>query len=297
MKKILFVWLGLLTVLVAVLAAQGSGNPSQLRVLLDATGALYTSVVAQTLPLSQPITFNQARLRTDATGALVTASASGATAGSISTRRTGFIQADPSTNFTIAAGEIVGIQGCTGTGANADVSTTSTIFTNFLTTTSIDSSASMLCNAWAWPDHLPTFIMKFKTGPSNAVMRLWAGWTNAGAISTLNTDDPSTANVKMIAFRFATTPDTQFVGYVSTGSGSLKTVSSNVNAIAVSTEYLLKIVVNSTSSVSFTINGGTAQTVTTNIPNGSGLKPFFAIITNETVQKRLDFSRFYVEAN
>ncbi len=61
-----------------VLIAQGTGTPNQIRVITDSTSALLTTIVAQTLPLSQPTVFSNTRVRTDATGALVVAATSGA---------------------------------------------------------------------------------------------------------------------------------------------------------------------------------------------------------------------------
>lgn len=53
-------------------------NPGNLRVRTDATGALMTTVVPQTLPISAPTLFPNIRLRTDSTGALVVTTNGGA---------------------------------------------------------------------------------------------------------------------------------------------------------------------------------------------------------------------------
>jgi hypothetical protein len=68
----------LLTATFIILNAQGSGTPSTLRVRTDATGALMTASAVQALPLSQPTQFTNIRLRTDASGNLVIVSAGGA---------------------------------------------------------------------------------------------------------------------------------------------------------------------------------------------------------------------------
>lgn len=77
MKKILVVWLLILTALVATLFAQATGTPNTLRVITDASGYLVASIQAQTLPLSQPTIFSNTRLRTDASGYLLVAAATG----------------------------------------------------------------------------------------------------------------------------------------------------------------------------------------------------------------------------
>lgn len=77
MKKILGVWLLILTALVATLFAQATGTPNTLRVITDASGYLVASIQAQTLPLSQPTIFSNTRLRTDASGYLLVAAATG----------------------------------------------------------------------------------------------------------------------------------------------------------------------------------------------------------------------------
>lgn len=76
MKK--FIWVGIfLSLAVSIGISQQIATPSQLRVKIDATGALLATSTAVTNPTYQTV-FSNARLRTDSTGALVITDGGGA---------------------------------------------------------------------------------------------------------------------------------------------------------------------------------------------------------------------------
>lgn len=60
-----------------ILIAQGTGNPNNIRVKVDANNSLLVATAAQVLPLSNPTVFSNTRVRTDANNALVITDASG----------------------------------------------------------------------------------------------------------------------------------------------------------------------------------------------------------------------------
>lgn len=79
MRKLLLpvVSLVILSYFLVVVEAQQRGTPSQVRVRLDANGFLIAAGSAQTLPLSQPVVFSNARIRTDNSGNLLVVVGSG----------------------------------------------------------------------------------------------------------------------------------------------------------------------------------------------------------------------------
>lgn len=85
MRKYLIVSILALTLTTVILYAQTSGNPSQIRVNVDANGYLVTAYAAQTSPITT-VQFNQARLAVDSSGnLLVTGSGSSTVAQTITT--------------------------------------------------------------------------------------------------------------------------------------------------------------------------------------------------------------------
>jgi hypothetical protein len=92
----LVIWSTIILIGASILYAQGSGTPSQLRVITDATGALLATTATQTLPLSNPTIFTNTRLRTDASGNLVVTVSGGGFAPADAT----YITQTPNANLT-----------------------------------------------------------------------------------------------------------------------------------------------------------------------------------------------------
>jgi hypothetical protein len=289
-----------LTISAIILYAQGTGTPSQLRVILDSTGALVTAAVAQTLPLSQPITFNQARLRTDATGALVTVGAGTSSSSVDLTRRIYRVQISDTLEATITSGKDgMGINGTTlGSGINTNTVGALRLSYLFSTTNSNGNTSGWANNGLliTRTEFLPSCTIKIGTDPTTiAAIKYWIGLSSS---QSMNTDTPTTTNIKFIGFRFSSTvPDTNWMADIETGTSSLFNRASTGVAVATNTFYTLKFEVASTTSINFYVNGTLTNNLTTNIPTGTSLFPIIFMVTTENVVKNFNLSTFYCETN
>jgi hypothetical protein len=147
-------------------------------------------------------------------------------------------------------------------------------------------------NLFTRVDLLPVFKMRIRTGASIANMRILAGLNMS--IGGVNADLPNTATEKGLYFRYSTSvPDAGWVGMT---VDAARTVSSQILAIATSTIYLLTITVNSTTSVTFDINGS-SQTITTTIPATTpiGWEVLLGTIVNGGASN-FDIESVYVES-
>ena len=99
----------------------------------------------------------------------------------------------------------------------------------------------------------------------------------------------------MIIFRYSTAIDTHW--YYCTKDGTTLTATDSGLAVAANTVYLLKFVVDDlTPKVTFTINGGNALNLTTNLPlttQDFGVECYYETITASA--KILHFSNWYCE--
>jgi hypothetical protein len=130
-----------------------------------------------------------------------------------------------------------------------------------------------------WWDVDFDLVLRMRTGTTLTDTRFWFGLTSA---SLTNSDDLTGSG---IMFRFSATTDGGFMGYSRAASSSL---TAQVNAIAVSTAYILRIrfVRTGTPTVYFSVNDGTEVAKTTDIPatgTASGIA-FWVYNKNATAQ-------------
>lgn len=148
--------------IVTLIAQQQFGTPAQIRVLTDANNYLLVANAAQTNPISQPTQFNNARLRTDASGNLLVAMIGGVASGTVTsvsivtangvsgsvatatttpaiTLTLGAITPTSVTNSSLTAGRVV----FSGTGGLASDDADLTFLTDTLTATKIIGSTSV----------------------------------------------------------------------------------------------------------------------------------------------------------
>jgi hypothetical protein len=108
--------------------------------------------------------------------------------------------------------------------------------------------------------HSPLWIARIKTGPDVSDMRLWAGLVSD---DLTNVDDPA-AGTCAIAFRYSTAIGGNF--YAVTDDDSTLSATDTGITVAADTEYWLMINVETTSKVTFYINGTLVHTATANLP-------------------------------
>ena len=111
-----------LFIFITVVYAQSRGTPSQLRVRIDANGALVVAAAAQVNPVTT-VPFNNARLALDASGNLLTVVSGGAGVGTV----TSIATTSPITGGTITTTGTIGCATCgiTGSPLSQFASTTS----------------------------------------------------------------------------------------------------------------------------------------------------------------------------
>lgn len=113
-----------------------------------------------------------------------------------------------------------------------------------------------------------TFYCKVRTGSAITSVRYWVGFSQ---IVFPNGDNPT--NCAVLAFRYSTNvPDSGWIGYAQpTGVGAASSTTTSLASVATDTEYTLKMVVAAGGgSVEFSVNGGTPQTINTNLPSTTG---------------------------
>jgi hypothetical protein len=184
-----------------------------------------------------------------------------------------------------------GLDGLSVTGFNNTTADNTSWWTELRTTAAIGNTASLTWNNWCRINHLPRYRIYMHTGASLDALRLWCGWTNA---TPAGLDDMSANHCAM--FRYSTVAgDGGWVGVSS--NGIAQSVTSTVATIATSTTYILDITVNSLSSISFSVNEGTPQEITTTISSGTNLVPWLSVETRSAATKSFFVSRLYLEAN
>jgi hypothetical protein len=149
------------------------------------------------------------------------------------------------------------------------------------TTTNNNGSGVTVMNALGYAEWNPTITVYVRTGTDVSAQRVWVGLFGT-SISTAGVYSSDTLGsiTAAITFRYSTNAgDTGWVGLCKNGAAS-QTVSSVVAAVAANTVYKLRIAVTGTSSVSFTVNDGTPQTVAATIPATSrmALQLFIACV-------------------
>jgi hypothetical protein len=142
-------------------------------------------------------------------------------------------------------------------------------------------------------DHNPTMIWHIKTHSDITNIKLWFLLTKT-AIGTV-TDDPAGA-YEYAAFRFSTTVGANWY-YVTRDGANTNAVDSGL-AVAADTVYTLKMVGDVVAgTVTFTINGGSSQTINANLPVSSTelLWEFCVMSSSVSVQKYVLFGAMYTE--
>jgi len=142
--------------------------------------------------------------------------------------------------------------------------------------------------------HLPDVSFNIFTGSDITSLEIWAGLFDSATVST----NPGTSHTGVnthahAAFRFASAVDgASWIGSVA--DGTTQAISGNINAIAASTQYVLRVRFSSNTAVNFSVNGGAEVTV--NIPtsgadsntltwgiyvlnNGGGITRFIDIVS------------------
>jgi hypothetical protein len=150
-------------------------------------------------------------------------------------------------------------------------------------------------NTFCRLEHSPVYLLRMRT-PNTALTnhRFWFGFANNNTASTYNADTP--ASTALCMFRHSAGTDTGWVGVVQDGAGGQQ-VTSTVAAIAQNTIYTLKIVVTSATSASFTVDGGTAQTISTGFPTGVNMFFIAFLVDKNGAVKTWDFNRLFVRAD
>lgn len=147
---------------------------------------------------------------------------------------------------------------------------------------------------WNWIDHGPTVVAYVRTGASIAGVRIWVVISNVGAGSITNADNQ--AALKGVGFRFSSASDSgMWVPW--TADGTTQTIGTAVAAIAASTTYVLRFAVAAGGgSATFSVNGGTTQSVTIGSGAlGTAMRINVQITTTDTSAKSLDLSSLYGE--
>lgn len=167
-------------------------------------------------------------------------------------------------------------------------------FTKYRTGTSSGNAAGIYAAGenFTRGHHNPTFYCKFKTHSDITNQRFFIGFW-AGA-SSWNNDSP--VDAKLMCLRYVA--GTANFTYITKDGVTLNSVDSGV-AVNASTVYTIKIVVSSDgTAVTFSINGGAEQTLTTNLPTAATPLGFGAyILTKEAASKYLSVSQIYVEGD
>ena len=145
-------------------------------------------------------------------------------------------------------------------------------------------------NTHCWLDHDPTAIFRIRTGSDITSVRIWIGIT--GGSSGINADTQTTRGCM---FRYSTVAgDPGWVG--ANFDGTTQSVTANVANIAASTLYTLKIVVSANgTNVAYSVDGGTAVNLTTNIGTGVAMRISCTIVPQVAAARSLDVSSYYLE--
>jgi hypothetical protein len=138
----------------------------------------------------------------------------------------------------------------------------------------------------------PVAWFRIRTGSDISNVRIWVGLANQ---NLANQDSSATTNIA--AFRYSTVAgDGGWVGVTQAATANF-TVSSTVAAIAASTEYLLRIRVSGDgTAIHFSVDGGTEQTITTDLPTTTvALNAVVKVTTQAASARVIDFAVLHVE--
>lgn len=143
------------------------------------------------------------------------------------------------------------------------------------------------------PVQLPDLLLRIKTDASLADVRLWAGLV-ANALDASS----DASGIAVAAFRYDTGVDgTAFWRTVTNDGTTTGNVTTTTAGIAVSTLYLLRIKVVSTTSIEFYVNGTLVATHTTDLPGASqDLGFWLSLTTLAAAAKSIRFSRLVLSA-
>jgi hypothetical protein len=137
--------------------------------------------------------------------------------------------------------------------------------------------------------HDPLFIAHVKTGADITNLRIWVG------LFSTTQSNSDTMNGQGFAFRYSSAVGPNW--FAVTRDGATQTATDTGLAVAASTDYLLRFDVNSAAgTVKFTVNGGNATTLSTNLPAAATDLGFVVIaFTTTATNKDLAISRIYCE--
>jgi len=148
---------------------------------------------------------------------------------------------------------------------------------------------------WVWLDHLPTVTCFIRMGPDLAGVRFFMFLSNSGTFPT-NADDQSA--LKGVGFRYSTVAaDAGFVPWSANGA-TQSTGTAFTTGVTPNQMYAIKMTVTSTTSASFTANGGAAQTIS--IPAGAlgtAMRVQIVITNTASAIRSFDFASMYGESN
>jgi hypothetical protein len=205
------------------------------------------------------------------------------------TRQTAWINFFPGNQTPIASGWPL----VSTSGSMSDGSSTDNQMTRF--THASASSAGPRVNV-AIPLHRtlfdPTFVIRIRTGSDISQMRIVLGFDT----STITDSDGSSRS--LVAFRYSTVAgDTNWKGVCNNGGVGTQQVVDTGVAVAVSTVYTLKLVISGNGTLAtFTVNGSSAVTLSTNLPaTTTGLFPTLSYTPQAAVSRIVDYGSVYAE--
>lgn len=158
-------------------------------------------------------------------------------------------------------------------------------------TSAVGATARYTGDLFTRTELLPTLAVRLRTSSSAANIRIRVGLTES---SSVDADSPTTGTQEGLYFRYSTAvPD---AGWVAQSVAGAVTTSASIVSFAASTIYYMTIVVNSTTSVEFSVNG-TTTTITTNIPTATNLRPEILVRSLDAgAVQSFDVESFYISS-
>jgi hypothetical protein len=156
---------------------------------------------------------------------------------------------------------MVGLPAVTSAGTVTETLSGALRYSTHTVSTSGSSAGLRASSAvWHYATDNPSLYLDIMTGPSIADVRFWIGM-DSGQTTVDNGSNQSYA-----CFRYSTSAgDGGWIGACSDGNSANQQLTSQVAAIAINTRYEMRISINA-GVISFTINGGAAQTLNTHVP-------------------------------
>lgn len=186
--------------------------------------------------------------------------------------------------------QITNLSSMTITGTLASAIAADTYYTS-ITTTAVSGNGVGIYNASSsfatYSSTIPmTFEAVVKTGAAVTACRYWVGMMNQA---------PPTANsptVAAVTFLYAVSGGWYPITY--SDSTKTQTTGTPIGTVTANTTYLLRIRLAGTSAF-FSVNNGTEQEVTTNIPVSNPMSPTAVVVTTAAATKTLNVSRLTLD--